>query len=245
MKKYLSWLPNVLTLSNLLMGCVSIKFALNGNLADATYFILIALVFDFFDGFAARLLNAHSLIGKDLDSLADMVSFGVAPSMLLYGLASHANFDNWAWGNPEWVGYLSFLIAIASAYRLAKFNNDTKQSYGFIGLPTPANALIVVGLVWMAADTDSFLAEKLTSPYAIIAIIAACCWLPLNNLHFIALKFKNFSWKDNSSKYILVIGSALLFAMFKFSGLFYIVCFYILLSVAMAMFSKPEDDVAV
>jgi len=242
MKKYFTWLPNLLTLSNLMMGCIAIKFSLDDNLVDATYFIFIALIFDFFDGFAARLLNAHSPLGKDLDSLADMVSFGVAPSFLLYGLGSHANFDHWTWGNPQWLGYLCFLIAVTSAYRLAKFNNDTKQSYGFIGLPTPANTMIICGLVWMAANPEGLFSSNLTNPYIIIATIIACCWLPISKIEFIALKFKNFSVKDNLSKYILLVVGLVLFLIFQGESLFYTICFYIILSIIEPYIFKSQND---
>lgn len=235
-------MPNMLTLANLLMGCVAIQFSLAGNLVDATYFILIALVFDFFDGFAARAFQAHSDIGKDLDSLADMVSFGVAPTFLMYGLASHANYTTWPWGNPQLVGYICFAIAAASAFRLAKFNHDKRQSYGFIGLPTPANAVLICGLVWLAANPDSPYAAQLTNPYIILITVALCCWLPLSNISMIALKFKNFSTKDNLSKYILMAGSFAIVAIFGGEGLFYAVCFYILFSMLVPFIFKGEDE---
>lgn len=205
MKKYFLWLPNALTLGNLLMGCVALLYATSGNLADAAIFVGFALLLDFFDGFAARMLGATSPLGKDLDSLSDMVSFGVVPSFMLYGLASHANYDNWVWGNPQWVGYACFAVAIASAYRLAQFNNDSRQEYGFIGLPTPANALFICGLVWAAGDPDQWISAKLTSPYFILSIVVLCAWLPVSKFKLIALKFKSFDVKTNWFRYLLML----------------------------------------
>ncbi|OZA56958.1 MAG: CDP-diacylglycerol--serine O-phosphatidyltransferase, partial [Sphingobacteriales bacterium 39-40-5] len=137
MKKHI---PNSVTCLNLFSGCLGIVFAFQGNLIWASYAIVIAAVFDFFDGMLARLLKAYSDIGKELDSLADMVSFGVLPSVIIYQLfALSPQIDFGA----DWLSFSAFIIAVFSALRLAKFNIDTRQSENFIGLPTPANALLI------------------------------------------------------------------------------------------------------
>jgi CDP-diacylglycerol--serine O-phosphatidyltransferase len=139
MKKHI---PNILTLSNLFAGCIGLVFAFDGNLIYASYAIWIAAIFDFFDGFSARMLNVSSPIGKELDSLADMVTFGVLPSMILYQMIESHPIPN--------LGYGAFILALFSALRLAKFNVDTRQSTTFIGMPTPAAAFFVSGLpFWM------------------------------------------------------------------------------------------------
>ncbi len=236
MQKYFKWLPHALTLSNLLMGCVAIRFALQDNLADATIFMVIAMVFDFFDGFAARMLKVSGPLGKQLDTLADMVTFGVAPAMILYMMASdsqaHTHYDNWLWGNPVMVQYLAYSIAIASAWRLAVFNIDEGQEYGFKGLPTPANAMIVASLPWIAVNYDfPWLAQQLQNPYILILIMALCTWLPVSGIKLIALKFKNFSIADNLDKYIIILVGGLSVAFFGLGGMLPTVVIYILVSI--------------
>ncbi|HQS50964.1 MAG TPA: CDP-diacylglycerol--serine O-phosphatidyltransferase, partial [Daejeonella sp.] len=149
MKKHI---PNSVTCLNLFSGCLGIVFAFQGNLIWASYAIVIAAVFDFFDGMLARLLKAYSDIGKELDSLADMVSFGVLPSVIIYQLfALSPQIDFGA----DWLSFSAFIIAVFSALRLAKFNIDTRQSENFIGLPTPANALLIASFPLIIADSNT------------------------------------------------------------------------------------------
>ncbi len=236
MQKYFKWLPHALTLSNLLMGCIAIRYALQDNLADASLFILAAMPFDFFDGLAARALKVSGQLGKQLDTLADMVTFGVAPAMILYMMSSdsqaHTHYDNWLWGNPEYVQYLAYSIAIASAWRLAVFNIDEEQTYGFKGLPTPANAMIIAALPWIAQDYDfPWLPQQLQNPYILVIIMALCTWLPVSGIKLIALKFKNFSIADNLDKYIIILVGGISLALFGFGGMLPTVLIYILVSV--------------
>ena len=141
MKKHI---PNILTLSNLLAGCIGLVYAFNGNLVYASYAIWIAAIFDFLDGFSARMLKVSSPIGKELDSLADMVTFGVLPSVILFQMIGNQPY--------EYLSYGAFILALFSALRLAKFNVDTEQTTTFIGMPTPAAAFFVSGLpFWMMA----------------------------------------------------------------------------------------------
>jgi len=219
-----------------LMGCVAIRFALQDNLADATIFMVIAMIFDFFDGFAARMLKVSGPLGKQLDTLADMVTFGVAPAMILYMMASdsqaHAKYNDFLWGDPQIVQYLAYSVAIASAWRLAVFNIDEGQEYGFVGLPTPANAMIVASLPWIAHDYDfPWLPQQLENPYVLIFIMALCTWLPVSGIKLMALKFKNFSIQDNLDKYIIIVCGGLSVAFFGFGGMLPTVLIYILISI--------------
>ncbi len=136
-------LPNAITCANLFSGCIGIVFAFQGNLVVAAYAIFLSSIFDFFDGLASRVLNSYSFIGKDLDSLADMVSFGVLPSVIMYELLLQAPQIE---GISHILNFVAFLLPVFSALRLAKFNNDTRQSGSFIGLPTPANAILIASL---------------------------------------------------------------------------------------------------
>lgn len=221
------------------MGCFALLFATTGNLADATIFVGIALLMDFFDGFAARQLGVSGPVGKDLDSLADLVSFGVAPAFMLYGLASHANYDDWQWGNPQWIGYACFTVAISSAYRLAVFNNDARQTYGFIGLPTPANALLICGMVWAGGEPDRWISAKLASPYFILSIVVLCAWLPVSKFNLIALKFKSFDLKRNWYRYTIMVLFPILTMLLGGIGLSAGVLIYVVFSILLP--HNPTD----
>ena len=134
-------IPNALTCLNLFSGCIAGVMAFQAQYELALLFIIISAAFDFFDGLAARVLNAHSIIGKDLDSLADDVSFGVAPALVIFSLFKEMHYPSYMDGLTNYLPYAAFLIAVFSALRLAKFNNDTRQTNSFIGLPVPANAI--------------------------------------------------------------------------------------------------------
>lgn len=222
------------------MGCFALLYATSGNLADAAVFVGIAVVLDFLDGFAARMLGAVSPLGKDLDSLADLVSFGLVPAFMLYGLASHANYDFWVWGQPQWVGYACFSVALASAYRLAVFNHDPRQQYGFIGMPTPANALFVCGLVWAAGDPNNWLSERLANPYLVLAVVIWCTWLPVSRFHLIALKFKNYDLPSNWMRYALLLIFPMLIWLWGGLGLSAGVVLYFLVSL---LLPTPPDRI--
>lgn len=181
-------------------------------------FILLAAVADFFDGFAARMLHSCHPIGADLDSLSDEVSFGVAPAVLL----SFA-----LWGNVSpWLTVIPVLIPVASAVRLAKFNNDTRQTTGFLGMPVPANAVFWIGYVACYKGG----AEYLANPWVLTLSVLALSWLMVSEVPMLSLKFKTWGLKDNLARYLLIITSAALLVCLKLPGLLLIIVFYYLLS---------------
>lgn len=221
-------IPNTLTCLNLISGCVGVVAAFEGNLILVPYMVWLAAIFDFFDGFVARLLKVSSPIGKELDSLADMVTFGFLPAALIFVmLREHAL--------AEWVPYLAFTIAVFSALRLAKFNVDTRQSESFIGLPTPANALLLSSfpaiLLYSGLPLD-FIRE----PWFLLSCTFVFSFLLVAELPLLALKFSDFSWGRNSLKYIFLIISVVLIILLKFVAIPLIIILYILLSLF-----KPKE----
>lgn len=231
MKKHI---PNALTSLNLFFGCLAIISSLEGDLKQAAWYIATAAILDFFDGFIARLLNAHSEIGKQLDSLADVVSFGVAPGMIFYGI-SH---DYLAFGSgfPQFVpllvalSYAPFLIPIFSAIRLAKFNIDTRQSDSFIGVPTPANALFICAIPFVLETGPAFATELFSSSYFLLLFPFISAYLLVAELPLFALKFKNFSFEANKLRYLFLLGALLLIIIFQYFGLGLSIVLYVLLS---------------
>ena len=244
MKKHL---PNALTCLNLLCGCIALTLIFRGDLVPGAYFVGIAAVADFFDGLLARALRVSSPIGKDLDSLADMVSFGVVPGAIVFellSLASHplrgllmsgaALAPNLA-GNhtvpPTWLAYAGFIISIFSALRLAKFNNDTRQTTSFIGLPTPACTLVVASLPLILAHDAFDLESFILSPSILMGLTVLLSGLLVAELPLFALKFKNLQWRGNRRRFIFV-GLALgLVLWLKAAGIPLAVLLYVLLSV--------------
>jgi CDP-diacylglycerol---serine O-phosphatidyltransferase len=223
----LKQLPNVLTSSNLFCGCLGIIQCFSGNLTTASLFILLAAVFDFFDGFVARAVKANSAMGKELDSLADCVSFGALPAFMLYQLMLQTK--NLEAAGTFWV-YSALLIAVFSALRLAKFNIDTRQSDSFIGVPTPADALLIGSFPYLIAQ-QTFYEPFLTNIYVLVAVALLMSYLMMAELPLIALKFKNFAWQGNQYTYLLIIGAALLLAVFQFGAVPLILLYYVALSV--------------
>ncbi len=221
MKKHI---PNTVTCLNLFSGCLGIVFAFQGDLAWASYAILIAAVFDFLDGMLARLLKAYSEMGKELDSLADVVSFGVLPSVIIYQLFLQSSHPN-----PSWINYTAFLIAIFSALRLAKFNIDTRQSENFIGLPTPANAILIASLPFIP-EQRVFLAALLENSLFLAGFSLSMGLLLVSEVHLISLKFKGLGPRENSHRYILVFSSLILLLLLKFAAVPLIIILYFLIS---------------
>lgn len=211
-------IPNVLTLSNLACGCIGITLSFNGQLAEAVYLIWLAMVFDFFDGFAARILKVSSAIGKELDSLADMVSFGVLPSILLFHLI----------GENGYLPYFAFLIALFSALRLAKFNIDDNQEVDFIGLPTPANALFISALVFVADHPDF---NNLLTPYSLVAIAIIFSLLLVAPIRLFSLKIKSKKLRENKTKIAFVSLTVALLSWFGVIGLPLVIILYICMSI--------------
>ncbi|ETZ23455.1 CDP-diacylglycerol--serine O-phosphatidyltransferase [Pedobacter sp. V48] len=214
-------IPNAITCANLFSGCIGIVYAFNGALETAAYFVLLSGIFDFFDGFAARLLNVKSNIGKDLDSLADMVSFGFLPGVVMYQLLSQSDYAS------PYLPYLAFIITIFSALRLAKFNNDTRQTEDFIGLNTPMNTLFIVSLPFIQKDYPSVI----NSTLLLIGLTALLSWLLVSEIRIFSLKFGSTSWAQNKIKYIFLIISALLLPFLKFAAVPFILILYIGLSI--------------
>jgi CDP-diacylglycerol--serine O-phosphatidyltransferase len=223
-------LPNFITLLNLLSGVVGILWVLEGQLLYGAYFVILSAGFDFLDGFAARLLKVQSDMGKELDSLADVVSFGVLPGILLYSLTK-------AQTDSKVLPYLTLIIPMLSAYRLAKFNLDTRQSDRFIGLPTPANALLLSTLPHLVAHWPE-LAPWVTSPIALVVIAWVASILLVSELPLIALKFKNSSFADNTYRYTLLCLGAFCFAWLQLAGIPLIIIAYLLLSGVEQLFLK-------
>ncbi len=210
--------PNALTSANLVCGCLGILSVFNYPV-EAAYFVWAACVFDFFDGFAARLLKVSSPTGKELDSLADIVSFGVLPAMTMY---------RWIEQNADsgWMQYLALMIAVFSALRLAKFNIDENQSDSFIGLPTPANALFLTGLVFLP---ESLRIVVFTGP-VLIGITIVFSLLLVAPIHLFALKFKNFKWQGNEIRFAFLGLAVLLIVFFQAGALPFIILSYIIIS---------------
>lgn len=194
------------------------------ELSYATYLIWAAAIFDFLDGFLARILNAFSAIGKELDSLADMVTFGVLPSMILFYLLSQSSSN-------IYLPFISFLIAVFSALRLAKFNIDIRQVSTFIGLPTPANALFISSLPVIIALNYMELNNFILNTYTLISITLIFSFLLVAELPLFSLKFKNFKWIGNEIRYLFLAISILLLIFFKIVAIPLVILLYILLSI--------------
>ena len=236
MKKHI---PNLLTSLNLFSGCVSILLAFRGNLPLAAGFVILSALLDFSDGLAARLLNAYSAIGKELDSLADVVSFGVAPSAVLYQLVIqhftqfHPGFEAAHPSASQWIMLLiPFLIPVFSALRLAKFNLDERQTTHFIGLPTPANALFFLSLVFWEMDSPA--GKILLHPASLSILTLLFCFLLVSSLPMFSLKTHSLRWSENRERWILGILSLFLLAWLGIRGLTFVIPLYLLISLILS-----------
>ena len=218
-------IPNTITCMNLFSGCVASVMAFWHLYDLALLCIVLSAVFDFFDGLAARALDAHSIIGKDIDSLADDISFGFAPSAIMFAFLSDYLIEEGGW--MDYMPFIVFLIAVFSALRLAKFNNDSRQVSSFYGLPVPANALF-----W-SASVVGFYNWMLSIPlWAILAAILASCWLLVSEVPMFSLKFKDLTWANNKVRFVfLAVCVALLFLGIR--GIALIILWYIALSVVL------------
>lgn len=220
-------IPNTLTCLNLFSGCIACVMAFEARYEAALGFIILSAVFDFFDGMMARVLNAHSAIGKDLDSLADDISFGVAPSLIVFSLFKEMNYPEAMASMASYFPYLAFLPAVFSALRLAKFNNDTRQTSSFVGLPVPANALFWASL---AAGGHSWLTSESFYPLCLLLLVAIFSWLLVSEIPMFSLKFKNLSWKDNKVSFVFLIVCIPLLLFMGVCSFSAIIVWYILLS---------------
>lgn len=233
-------IPNILTLMNLLCGTIAVIFAVKGDFYATALLVAIGIGFDFFDGFVARLLNVQGEFGKQLDSLADMVTSGVVPGIVMMQLLVDA-IDQDAVGyfgfdadgkSGSNVPYLGLLLTLAAAYRLAKFNIDKRQSESFMGLPTPAMNLFIVSLPLIVIYTSqSFFTGLVENEYFLIVITVLLSILMNLELPLFSLKFKDFSIKNNSIKYIFLLASIILLIVLKVVGVPIIILLYVVLSV--------------
>jgi CDP-diacylglycerol--serine O-phosphatidyltransferase len=239
-------LPCLFTSLGLVAGCISIVLSVSyGNLTMACYFILIAAFFDFIDGFTARMVDGVSEFGKQLDSLADVVSFGVAPSMILYRLillsfvisTPDARFDvvN-PYAGQQAVMFSTFIIAVFAALRLAKFNLDPGQSKSFRGLPVPANALFIAGLGFAAESSRSFPGpDILFSKWFLLGVVVVFSFLMVSNIRMFSLKMASYKIKDNLVPYIFLLFSLIFLIIFQLPGLSLVILLYILMSVVTSL----------
>ena len=229
LKKIRNNIPNGITCLNVLCGTIAILISAHPHLSFGltswqwgALFIVLAAVADFFDGFAARMLHASSPLGADLDSLSDQVSFGVAPAVLLaFNL----------WGNVAlWLAFAPAIIPVATTVRLAKFNNDTRQTTGFLGMPVPANAVFWIGYVASLKQGVYWLAN----PWVIVPALLLVSWLMVSEMPMLSLKFKTWRFKDNLARYLLILGSAVILICFQFQGMLWVIVFYIIMSLLFA-----------
>jgi len=223
-KGIIKHIPNSITCLNLLSGCSASLMAMEGYLVNAAFLILLAAVFDFFDGLAARTLKAYSPMGKELDSLADMVSFGFAPGVIALAYLKGAVLgDTSANFVPADLSYMqiaillsAFIIPIFSALRLAKFNIDTRQTSSFIGVPTPANAMFWASLpLVMFYGNYPLIEEWLSNEYVLIGAILITSYLLVTEIPMFALKIKSLAWKENKIRYLFLISLAIITLLLK------------------------------
>lgn len=223
-------IPNSITCLNLLCGCLACMFAFKGY-SNAQYVYLAAMlicaaaVFDFLDGFMARLLKAYSDMGKELDSLADLISFGFAPGVIAFQLAYVIIPPQQTGFVYDMLPYLAFAIPVFAGLRLAKFNIDTRQTTSFIGLPVPANALFWIGYFTLASTYD-----WMSSIYMWVVMVPLLAYLMVSEIPMFSLKFSNYGLKDNYLRYILILSTILFVVFLGFGGLAFTIIFYILLS---------------
>ncbi len=231
-------IPNTITMCNLVCGCIATYLAFGANYNDAFLFIILAAVFDFFDGMTARLLGVSGPIGKELDSLADCVSFGVAPSAMIFTVLTTAVYPAWLTSLCDYLPYAAFIMAAFSALRLAKFNLDERQTSSFIGVPTPANTLFWASLI---VGSGEWLRDSEWGVPVIIVLVALSCYLLIAELPLFALKFKNWGWRGNEVKYIFLITCIPLLVLLGLSGFAAIIVWYIILSAANNMMGKRAE----
>ncbi|MBD2699439.1 CDP-diacylglycerol--serine O-phosphatidyltransferase [Spirosoma sp. BT702] len=220
-----------MTCGNLLCGCIGIVMTLRGHLDTAAWLIFVAAILDFGDGFVARLVKVSGPFGKELDSLADVVTFGVLPAMIVFQLC-------WFQG-LEAISYGAFLIAVLSALRLAKFNIDTRQSDQFIGVPTPANTLLIAAFPLMERYQPQF--DALWKNDTVLGMLIAFSFMLVAEIPLFALKFKSFGWAENRIKYSFLLASVLLLLFLQFAAIPIIILLYILVS----LFSKERKSESV
>lgn len=239
-------IPNAITMLNVLSGCVATVFAVLNQLELAALFVFVGIIFDFLDGLAARLLKVHSDLGVQLDSLADMITSGLVPGIVMFQLLGMSQTGGWgisltsgltetmSWSAIKMTAlpFFGFLITMASGYRLAKFNIDENQATSFIGLPTPANALLILSLpLILLYHQNDYLNSIILNPWFLAGLTLLSSFLLNSKIELFALKFKNWSFKDNALRYIFIIVSLALLMTLKFLAVPAIIVFYVLSSI--------------
>ncbi len=222
-------IPNTVTCFNLFSGCIACVMAFEAKYEWAMLFIVLSAIFDFFDGMLARLLHAPSAIGKEFDSLADDISFGLAPALIVFSFLKEPSLCYPAFLSGDirnYIPYFAFVIAVFSALRLAKFNVDERQTSSFIGLPTPANTLFWGSLI---VGGHSFLLEHI-GVLPLLLLICLSSWIMVSEVPMFSLKFKSLGWKENKTTYIFLLGCIPLFIFLRISGFAAIIVWYIILS---------------
>ncbi len=232
MNKIRAILPSFVTSLNMVCGVCATVLAMQGETKSAVTLIILAAVFDFFDGFVARLLHSVSEFGKQMDSLSDLISFGLAPSVILYNFAvSNEIFS-------EYEALFVLLIAVFSGLRLAKFNIDPEQTTEFKGMPTPASALFVISVCYYCQTSDTELAQILTSKIAIIAVVAFVCIMMVVNLRLFSMKIKSLNIKAIIWQLILAVALVAFVYIFKVIGIAFTMILYVLLSIIRNLINK-------
>lgn len=220
-------IPNAITCCNLFSGCVAVTMAFQGLFGWAMAFIVLGAIFDFFDGMVARLLGVSSPIGVQIDSLADDITFGFAPSAMVYVFMQNLQYPEFLGTLAEYIPYFAFFIAVFSAMRLAIFNVDERQTTTFIGLPTPANALFWSSLV---TGIGQWIAGLNTGWALMIALVLISSYLLVSEIPMFSLKFKSFAWADNKIRFgFLLVSIPLLFL--GVSSAVAIIALYVILSI--------------
>ena len=241
MKKHI---PNIITLLNLFCGTIAVLFAVEGNLFMAAVFVILGIVFDFFDGFAARILDVKSELGLQLDSLADMVTSGVVPGIVLFKLFEKSfgdfpyNLDfttkQWNDGATSFLPLLGLLVTLASCYRLANFNIDTRQTDSFIGLPTPANTLFILSLPMILLTNDiTFVNDLILNHWFLIGLTFFSCYILNAEMPLFSLKMKTYGIKENIVIYIFLLSTIVLIFLLHFLAIPLIIVLYVFISIIM------------
>jgi len=238
-------IPNAITLLNLLAGLLALIHAFNGNYNEAFSLVCLGIFFDFWDGFFARIWKVQSPIGLQLDSLADMVTSGVVPGLVMYKMFGDIQENQSQYNLTEEtyymgvVPYLGFLITLASCYRLAKFNIDTRQTDSFIGLPTPANALLIMSIPMIQFHSEfEWLVDFLSNPYVLVGVTVLSSYLLNAEIPLFSLKLKSFSWEKYKMQVLFLILSLILIVLLEFIAIPIIILLYVILSVVNNMLGK-------
>lgn len=234
-------IPNFITSMNLLCGCLALSCISHNDMERASWLVIIAAILDFLDGFLARILQAYSPLGKQLDSLADMVTFGVVPGYMLYQYLGNAE-DIFILKNP-WIVYIPFLVTIFSALRLAKFNIDERQTEGFIGLPTPACTLFIISFPLIEANDQRNL-QFLIHPVLILVVSLILSFLLVSEIPMFSLKFKHFNFRTNEVRYLFLVIALVLLLILHFTAIPIIIVLYIMFSAGLDFLPEKYNNMA-